>query len=58
MCYVDGYIWKVRLGGQTDLKPPQFGENLRALSEASVNPTIVVRTTVVKLWVSMVTSHF
>ena len=41
MCYVDGYIWKVRLGGQTDLKPPQFGENLRALSEASVNPTHV-----------------
>ena len=39
MCYMDGYIWKVRLGGQTDLKPPQFGENLRALSEASVNPT-------------------
>ena len=38
MCYVDGYIWKVRLGGQTDLKPPEFGENLRALSEASVNP--------------------
>ena len=39
---MDGFIWKVRLGGQTDLKPPEFGENLRALSEASVNPTLVM----------------
>ena len=41
MCSRDGYIWKAWLGGQTHLKPPKFGENLRALSEAIGNPTIV-----------------
>ena len=39
MCSRDGYIWKAWLGGQTHLKPPKFGENLRALSEAIGNPT-------------------
>ena len=40
MCSRDGYIWKAWLGGQTHLKPPKFGENLRALSEAIGNPTL------------------
>ena len=44
MCSRDGYIWKAWLGGQTHLKPPKFGENLRALSEAIGNPAYTMIT--------------
>ena len=47
MCSRDGFIWKARLGGEPYLKPPKFGENLRALSEACGKPTKV------KKWVEV-----